>query len=235
VQPFLLPFNLSGSYLRLAQFYSYGSTTGVTSANISLTYNNSHSIYVNIYTQGKGASSKSLQFVTQGSVSFVYQVVLHIGAASNNQTVSINFTYPSQSGSAQGNYATNYNLTSSNYNISTTQLTSFNNSRWLDIPFLTSLSMGNYYMAIAESTAQATTGGVAAITNCIVRNSYVAQSQLNNNIALMGVSSNMSTSPILGGYWSTNSNGATSSSIAFSGISSVANQPRVPFQIIREA
>lgn len=237
VQPFILPFNISASYIRIANSFAFGSTTGGTTANTSLTLNNSQSIWVNIYTKGVGASSKSLQFLTSGSVSLVFQVRVHIGAASNNQTVSHNFTYPSSEGAAQGNFATNYNVNAASYNVSTTHLTSFNGFRWLDIPFAASLSAGDYWMAIAQSTATATSGAIAAMTNLTARNTYVAVSQINTNVALMGVSSNMSTAGWLNGlgYWSTNVLGSSSSSIGLASVSTVANQPIMPFQLIREA
>jgi hypothetical protein len=237
VQPFILPYPVSASFIRIANSWAFGSTTGATSANQSLTLNNSQSIWVNIYTKGTGANAKSLQFITSGSVSLVFQVQVSIGAASNNQTIYHNYTYPQREGSAQGNFATNYNLTNASYNVSTTHLTSFNGSRWLDVPFAASLSPGNYWMAIAQSTATATTGGVAAMTNLTARNTYVAVSQINGNIAAMGTASNNSTNPMRNGlgYWSTNANGSSSSSLGLTGISSVANQPVLPFQIIREA
>lgn len=237
VQPFILPYDISASYIRIANSFAFGSTTGATSANQSLTLNNSQTVWLNIYSKGVGANSKSLQHVTRGSVSFVFQVQVSIGAASNNQTIYHNFTYPNSEGAAQGNYATNYNVNSTNYNISTTHLTSFNGFRWLDIPFATSLSAGDYWMGIAQSTATATTGAVAAMQNVTARNTFVAVSQVNTNIALMGVSSNMSTAPMRNGlgYWSTNANGSSSSSMGLASISSVANQPILPFQIIREA
>jgi hypothetical protein len=237
VQPFLLPYPISASFIRIANSFAFGSTTAATTANISLTLNNSQSVWVNIYSKGVGANASSLQYITRGSVSFVHQVQVSIGAASNNQTIYHNITYPSVRGAAQANFATNYNVNSSNFNISTTHLTSFNGSRWLDIPFAASLPAGNYWMAIAQSTATATTGGVAAMTNVTARNTFVAISQVNANIAQMGVSSNMSTAGMRNGlgYWSTNAIGSSSSSLGLTGISSVANQPLLPFQIIREA
>ncbi len=237
VQPFILPYPISASYIRIANSWAFGSTTGATSANQSLTLNNSQSIWVNIYTKGTGVNASSLQFLTSGSVSLVHQVRVEIGAASNNQTISHNITYPQRGGSAQGNFATNYNVNATSYNVSTTHLTSFNGSRWLDIPFGASLQAGDYWMAIAQSTATATTGGVAAMTNVTARNTYVAVSQINANIAAMGTASNNSTNPMRNGlgYWSTNANGSSSSSLGLTGISSVANQPLLPFQIIREA
>jgi hypothetical protein len=237
VQPFVLPTAISASFIRIANSFAFGSTTGGTTANTSLTLNNSQSIWVNIYSKGTGANSRSLQYVTGGSVSMVFQVRAEIGAASNNQTVSHNFTYPNESGAAQGNFATNYNVNSGSYNISTTHLTSFNGFRWLDVPFAASLAEGAYWMGIGQSTATATTGGVAAMTNVTARNTFVAVSQISTNIAVMGQSSNMSTSPWQNGlgYWSTNTNGTTSSSMSLAGISTVANQPILPFQFIREA
>jgi hypothetical protein len=75
------------------------------------------------------------------------------------------------------------------------------------------------------------------MTNLTARNTYVAVSQINGNIAAMGTASNNSTNPMRNGlgYWSTNANGSSSSSLGLTGISSVANQPVLPFQIIREA
>ena len=233
-QPFLLPYNISASYIRVPNIWLFGSTSFATTANNSFTFRQTGSVYANIYTKGIGASSKSLQYLTGGSVSYVYQVRAEIGAASNNQTVSFNFTYPSSEGNAQGNYTLTYNNNSTACNIFTTVLTSFNGWRYLDIPFAASLSLGDYWIAFVQSSSTATTGG-AVVTGVTARNSYVGISQVSTNIALMGVSSNMSTAPMFNGLGVYSTNIISSSSVGLSNISTVNNQPIIPFQIIREA
>lgn len=211
------------------------SSTGGTTANISLTLNESINFYVNIYSLGTGANSRSLQQLAQGSASILYQVRYEIGAASNNQTCSHNITYPSE-GAANNNFATNYNVNGASINISTTHLTSFSGIKWVDIPFVTSLSAGAYWMAVNRNNTTATTGGAAIMNAVSMGQGWMMVSQVNTNVIPFGGNTSVSTAgnPLGLGIWTTNSLGTSTSSIALASISTTASQPVIPFQMIRQ-
>lgn len=236
VQPFILPYDVSVSYMRFPTLFAFGSSTTGTTANSNWTLRQTDTVWVNIYSLGVGASSRSLQYINQASATIVLQVAGSIGAASNNQTVSHNITYPAE-GAANNNFATNYNVNSGSINFSTTHLTAFNSVRMLDIPYATTLGAGTYWMGIARSSATATTGGAAVMTALTMRHSMLGVTQISANPNLLGGNTTAGSNAWqLGhGYWTTNTNGKTSSSMALSHVSTFANLQKVPFQFIRQA
>ena len=158
-----------------------------------------------------------------------------IGAASNNQTVSYQITY-GQEGAAGSNSAfAAYNVNSANINFSTTGLTAFTGTKALDIPLATSLAPGHYAIAIQRSTANSNTG-LANLSNASMNMTAIMVSQLNAQANLFGNSSASTNGHWLGGgVWTTNTNGRTSASMAFSHISTTANQPIFAFELIHRA
>lgn len=238
VEPFVLPVYVSASYVRLPILVVFASSAIATTANISLTLQQTVTDFIHIYSQGVGASSNSIQSIYSTSNTGVLQVRYHVGAASNNQTCSHNITY-GVSGSAAANFATNYSpAASSNMRISTTHLTSFNSYRFLDIPLATLLTPGNYWIGIQKSSATATTGGVAGMTNVTSSAAMVAMSQNNFSILQMGGHTSVSSQAWMGmghGRWSTDSLGRTTASMGLNSISTVNNHPVVQFQFIRQA
>lgn len=238
VEPFVLPVYVSASYIRVPILVLFGSSAIATTANISLTLQQTVTDFIHIYSQGVGASSQSIQSIYSTSNTGVLQVRYQVGAASNNQTCSHAITY-GVTGSAAANFATNYSpAASSNMRISTTHLTSFNSYRFLDIPLATLLSPGNYWIGIQKSSATATTGGVAGMTNVTSSYAMVAMSQNNFSIRQMGGHTSISSNAWMGyghGFWSTNSLGRTTASMGLASVSSINNHPVVQFQFIRRA
>lgn len=238
VQPFILPYDVSFSYLRLMLTNSFGSTTVGTTANATNQLNQTQTWFANIYTAGTGASSKSLQRIAGSSATMAMAIRHTCGTGTAAQTLSYDITYP-----ATGNYST-YNTSYNPGNtiaLSTTQLTQFSGNRYMDIPFATSLAAGNYWIAFQRSSATAITGAGNTFSGATHQNSFYYATQINSNFQEYGVSATtgtiISTSPVyLGlGSWSTNTLGATSVSLALSNISTLALNPIVPFQLIRQA
>jgi len=236
LQPFVLPYNISVSYVRIPVSQQITSNTIGSSANATLTLNISQTLYANFYSLGTGANSRSLQYVGQASATSLYQILLSQGATSSNISVYHNFTYLVEGGTAA--FATSYATTQTNIPVSTTHLTAFTGFRFLDIPFVSSLSAGAYWIGLQRSSATATTGGGNNFSGITIGHSHLIATQTNiNSMNIMGGNTTVFSVPLAQGLglWSTNSNGATASSIALSQISTQASHPKFPFQLIRQA
>ncbi len=227
VQPFVLPYGVSASYIRMPVSMSLASTTFTTgAAGYGASVAQSNTLWFNIYTRGGGASSLSLQYLTQASATWAFQIS-YSGTASTH-TVSYNVTFPTLGGTSSTQ------MTSSQQSSAVNQVpagtSNFQSFRYFDIPFATSLSAGNYYMALQRSS---TTGGGSNIGLGI---SAMIVTQHNSSIGVPNQASNSSNHlvPYLGS-WSTNSLGATTSSIGKASISTLGSHPVAVFQIIREA
>ena len=234
VQPFMLPYDISIGYIRVLLSNAFAATSFGTTANTNIALQQTQTFFANIYSQGTGANSRSLQQIAGSSATMTMRISGSIGAASNNQTVFNEVGFPVTGNTTS--FATTYNVNSTSIVFSSTQFTQFNSNRFLDIPFATSLAAGNYWIALQKSIATATTG-LTAMTSLSHANSFYYATQINSNFAEYGNASNVSTNQILPGlgYWSTNSSGGTSVSLALSHISTVASQIQIPFQMIRFA
>jgi len=228
VFPFIMPNDGSFSYIRIPGSMSLATTTFTTgAAGYGSSVAQSNTVWFNIYTQGTGANSRSIQWLTSASTTWVYQI--SYSGTSSTASVSYNITYPAEAGVASNTQMTTSGATSS-VNGVPGGTASFTGLRWFDMPFAASLSAGNYYAAIQRSS---TTAGGSAINLGL---SFGAVSQANSVFSFINLASNSTIHlmPYLGS-WSTNSNGATTSSIARSLVSTAANNGFPIFQMIREA
>lgn len=228
VAPFILMQPLSASYLRLIASWDVTSTSFATSAvPWSTTFSVAGTQFAVVYSQGVGASSRSLQAVVSGSAGYTWQVSATGANNTNNWTVTHNITWPQEGGVS--NTGINYASTLSTVRAYTTNLTDFTGTRFLDIPFANSLPPGNYWLALNEVT---TTGGGKGID--MAGRSVYMMSQLNTAVGNLGAATNSSLQPQAGlGSWTTNVTGTTAS-IALASISSSASHPRPYFQLIRQ-
>lgn len=229
VFPFEVDQVVSASYARFPVSWAMTSTSlGTSAAPTSTTFSVAGTFAMVIYTQGVGANSRSLQYLTSGQANWTWQCSVTEAGATNNWTITNNITWP-QEGGTTSSLASSYASTLSTINASTTGMTNWTGSRYLDVPFAASLSPGNYWMAINQAT---TTGGGKGI-NWMFTN--VCRSQENAQYAIIGQATNSSNQHQFGlGSWSTNASGVTTASIALANISSVANQQRPYFQFIRQ-
>jgi hypothetical protein len=234
MQPFLMPYNLSVSYIRMPITHQITSNTLASTNNTTINFRATQTFIFNIYSVGNGASSRSLQHFAQASSTMVYAITGQQGANTNQQSVSHAFTYPGEAG-ASATFSTSYSPASAALNFSTTHLTAFTGFRWIDIPFNSSLASGQWWMGVQRisSTAQTGAANLSLLTNQI---SSIMVSQISANPNIMGADTTVGTSPWQQGLgvWTTNSTGATTVSLALSQISTLANQPRLPLQFIRQ-
>ena len=228
VFPFLMPQDGSFSYLRMPMSWFPVSTTFATgAAGYGSSVAQSNTMWFNIYTNGVGASSRSIQWLTSASTTWAFQIS-YSGTASTH-TVSYNITFPSESG-----VASNTQLTSSQQSSAVNQVpagtSNFASFRYFDVPFATSLSAGNYFMAIQRSST--TAGG----SNIGLGVSALAVTQHNSSIGFPNQASSSSNHlvPYLG-VWTTNTVGRTTDSIARSLVSTTSSHYIPVIQFIREA
>jgi hypothetical protein len=237
--PFVVPQDVSFAYIRM--LISQGpavSTTMGTTANTTMTASAANTSYAVIYSQGAGANSDSLQYI--GSTwAEVNKASFSFTADPTNgsyYTLSVWQTYPGLSGGAEINKSTAHALTQTNINISYNYSSALTGAKVLDMPWATSLSAGNYWLALGESRNSGT--NVAAATRLLSVSgnmSLIVASQPNNAYGVLGVATAVSAgSTIAGGLWTTNAQGTTNS-IAMNAISSSASHNRPYFQLWRKA
>ena len=231
--PFMMPYNISVSYIRMPISNALASTAIATTANTTLNLRQTNTFWFNIYSAGNGASSLSLQYLTQASATMVYAVTAQQGAASSNQSVSQAITYFAE-GFSTNTFSTSYQTTGASLSINTNNVSNFTGLRWLDIPFNASLASGQWWGGVQRSTSFATTGGGGNFSTLTMQQSLIMASQTSLNFNPIGATV-ASTNPyfIGNGFAQVSANGLTTNSIGINSISAIANQPRLPFQFLR--
>lgn len=228
VVPFLMPQDGSFSYMRFLASINNSTTTFTTgAAGYGSSVAQSNTMWANIYTRGTGTNSQSLQYLTQASTTWVYQIS-YSGTASTH-SVSYNITYPGPSGVSTSTQMTS-SAQSSAVNEVPAGTSNFTGQRFWDLPFETSLSAGNYFVGIQRSST--TAGGSNVNFNLLLH----VLTQGTQQFAFPGAATNSTLhyAPFLG-VWTTNSSGATTSSIARSLISTTSSNFLPIFQFLREA
>lgn len=226
---------VSASYIRLHGSVSFVSTTIATSAvnnvtGASTTFNETLALNAVLYSQGKGASSRSLQYVASGSAGMTWAVTVSQQSTSNASRCSITqaITFPNE-GFTTDNVTTQYSVSATNSPISTTQWSNLSSWRYIDIPFDTLVSPGNYYMALNKMS------GSAGSKSNDINISSVGYAVLLNSFGNMNSALNSSNwaMPQGIGSWTTNV-AQTTSSIALVSISMQnAVNPFMPFVMLR--
>ena len=107
-------------------------------------------------------------------------VQLGAGTAGSQYTVSIGFTYPISNGTST--YSTSYNTSQTRFDLSSNSHTLFTGTRYVDIPFVTSLPANNYWVGIGRSQTNSTQA-TAAMTQLLVSDAIGA---IQNNLSAMG-------------------------------------------------
>lgn len=234
---FMLPFPISASFLRIPALMTTNSTTIATMASATATASGALYSTLNavIYSLGIGGNSRSLQSVASGSAGWTMQQSISI---TNSTQGSYTLAISGQANGAGTTRTTQYSISNTNYSFTTNQIaTEFSTGRFLDVPFATSLSPGQYWLVIGMSTSTASAGaaGLAALTNCNVRYSnHYGASQANVGFGVFG-STNMSSGGQLGNGFFSTAGGGTTNSLPISAISSTASNPIPYFQLLRSA
>ena len=245
VQPFMLPYPISMSYVRVPVSFANLTSTTVAATAGSTSFYYYQSINAVLYSQGAGANSRSLQYLTSSQAAFTEAFLFSISNAGTNESIAYQITYPVE-GNNTANSATTMLTTAGGASIflhTTGGMTNFTGIHHLDIPMAISLSAGNYWIAFNRSTNSTTSGGGINITGNVNRaHTFIVCTQINSNFVPLGFASGgaatASTQPVwqigLGSH-SVSAQGATTSSLALSSVSSVANFPVIPMQFIRQA
>lgn len=239
IQPFFLPYSISAGYFRfLASFNdSAVGTAGTTSANTSFSAERYSTFGLVIYSQGVGASSRSIQSVGSTSAGLTGRTVYTAGAQGSQYTMSVLKTFPN-SGAAAGNYNTSYAVSSASIVISSNSNTLFTGPRFLDVSFATSFAPGNYWLGIGHSTNSASnSSNISFAGTAAMPISLAGISQSNVSVGVLGAATSASDHQLIRGLgvFTTNASLITTGSIGFNSISQVVSNPQLPFQIIREA
>lgn len=228
VFPFVLPQAMSASYIRIPVSFGITSTSFGTTSNAATTFSHANTVFAVIYTQLSNGNSLSLGSYTSTLAQWIWQVSASNSTNSGSRWTQTQYlTYPIKGGTA--GLTSTFSSALTRQDVLTTGLTAFTATKYLDIPFNVSLSPGNYWMAVMNSSTTAGGKGLAWMATTI------ALSQMNAAIGNLGAATNSSLQLQIGlGSWSTNAINTTAS-IALSGISSVASQLRPYFQIIRQS
>ena len=238
VQPFQVPYPISGSWLRLQASFNDSAvgTAGTTSANTSCSVERYTTFGIVIYSQGVGASSRSIQSIISSSVGFTGQTVYTAAAQGSQYTVSLKKTYPVTGGTSS--YSTSYAVSSGSMVISSNSNTLFTGPRFLDIPFATVLTPGYYWLGLGASTSSASNSSIISFAGtAALPVSIAGVSNTNVSIGLLGAATSASDHqlyPALG-VWTTNASAWSTASIGMASVSQVVSNPQIPFQIIRSA
>lgn len=227
ILPILIPQDISLSFIRMPTFLTQSQTTiAGTSVNTSFTYLINYTTAAVLYTQMNGASSLSLGYYTSSFASWGSQLSITAGATGSHWTEGYDVTYP-----IEGSYSTLVITaagSSSAYVFGTAIVGGLAGSRFVDIPFAVSLSAGNYWLGLGQSTSTASNAG----PNCsnMRQSGFVfAYQQAQSTIAPLGPLPNTThcLKPGLG-FWSTNAAVMSTSSIRLADISITTSQP-VPY------
>jgi hypothetical protein len=236
VVPFMMPYNISASYIRMPITMGAASTaftTGV--ANTSFTASIMSTLVAVIYSLGTGANSRSLQSVASGSVGFTQLNSMSINANSTVYSLGTTISYPFEGGTSS--YTTGYTNSSATLNFSSNSYTNFTGVRYLDIPFNNSLAPGQYWMAYGQSTSVATQVAAASMLTGarMTFNNYVITQPSLTYLRMGNISATNNYGYLLAGSFTTAGGVISTASLNLTNISSSASQPTLYFQMIRQS
>jgi hypothetical protein len=179
VDPFILPCAASFSYLRMGASIQNSWAQYATSAN-QTSYSASiwTTFLIGIYTMNTGLSSNSLS--QYASTSAGMTMVWSLAETGSQYTASLSVTYPVSSGTNSTSQQSAFSSGSINLSASIGPLAFFPNAgggAFMDIPFATSFSAGNYWMMIGMNTTKSTQGN-SLMGNARLQISYAGLAQL---------------------------------------------------------
>lgn len=238
IQPFFLPYHLSIGWVRLLASFNDSAvgTGGTPVVNSTFSVERYTTFGAMIFSQGVGASSRSLQLVTSTSEGLTGRTNVGAGAQSSRYTVSIEKSYP-VSGTTSS-YTSSYAVSSASIVISSNSNTLFTGPQFLDVRFGVSLNPGNYWFGIGMSANTATqSANISFATSAAMAISLAGVSNSNVSVGLLGAATSASDHQLYRGLgvWTTNASRYTTDSVGVNSISQVVSNPQLPIQFIREA
>ena len=239
VQPFSLPQAASFSYVRMLASYNDSAvgTAGTTQNATSFSCTIQTTFGLVIYSQGAGASSRSLMSMISTSGGLTGATIYTAGANGSQYTVTLQKTYPDL-GASNSQYTTSYAVSSASIVISSNSNTLFTGVHYLDIAWATSLSAGNYWLGLGASSASGSqSSNISFCGTALMPMSIQGMSLVALSGGRLGQATSASDQQInLGlGMWSTNASGFTQAALGLNSISQVVSNPIIPFQLIRQA
>ena len=230
IYPVVVEADVSAAYARFVLSMSTNSSSAATTGTTGFSGSVMDTYDLAVFVRQTGANSNSLSRVFYTTVGSTIQNSITATGNGSVWSMTQNITYPVTGGTSS--YTTSFSTSQTRFDFSSNSLTLFTGSRFLDFPFATSLSAGNYWVAIGRSSSAATQA-VNAITNCIVRGLPAAFSFGGVTFGSMGVNTNSSIglNPFNGSF--SIAAGATTNSLAQSQISFI-NHVEFYIQLIRE-
>lgn len=231
---FQLPQAGSFSFVRLPVSMATNSTTVASNATLTsgggFVYSTWNAV---VYAMGAGASSQSLISVASGSAPFTVMNSYNFNTANSAWSITQGIT-----GQAYGNQFTSSSLgsqTTASANFSSNWATRMTGNRFLDVNFANSLSAGPYWLLVGGSTSSTTSGQGAA--NLTLPGASLASAWIvtQGNIWLNAINDTLGSSGGAMGVGSYGTAGGTTSILPMANISSNANNPIWPFQLLRSA
>lgn len=221
IAPFMLPFDISISYLRFMVSASFPGTATIATTNAATgSCSIASTIFAVVYVQNTGASSQSLVSKASGSVGFTQRWSLSANATAGSQW-SLSKTLSFQNTTGATSFTTSSVASTSNISLASNDLTVMTGMKALEIPFATSLAAGNYWMMLGMSSSSAT-GGSGNLTQLNMSISNIGVSQSNFALGHWGNNTNASVNIMPGlGSFTTNAIGTTAA-LGYSNISSSA-------------
>jgi hypothetical protein len=237
IAPFYLPQQLSMAHLRLPVSQGATSTSNATTASaFTQLFTRGETVNLVLFSRGTGASSLSLQYVTSTSMRHAWVLGMTVAANGSHQSSVYGATYNNSTGEVTT--AISSSVSQTRYDHHTSIYSNFNNHRWLEVPFAASLSAGNWWLAMGVSTtsgnSSTNTGVPGLIAGYGSSRTFFGVSQMGAHFGQMGSATSSSQHFMPGlGNWTTNSQGATTSSINMSQISTNLSHVLPFFQCIR--
>lgn len=224
--PVTLISDVSMNALRLGRTVAaFGSTSFASTANTTASFNQQETHWVLMYSRGAGASSQSLALVASTSVSLRYSALMSYGSASNTQQGwQHGITFPAIGGS--GSYSTTYTTSNlSTMALSTANMSALTGQRLFDIPWATSFSEGQYWLAHGMSSASTTQG--TNMSGVRLQANFVYMSQMNSAFNRFGQVSTNNVGVLPGNGIFTTAGSVTTASLGFTNVSSYVSNPRI--------
>jgi hypothetical protein len=237
VQPFDVPAAVSFSYIRMLASWNDSAvgTAGTTANNSTYSCERYTTFAIVIYSQGVGASSRSIQSYLSTSAGLTGRTQYGGGTAGSSYTMTLAKTYPA--GVITNNqWTTSYAGNSASIVVSSNSNTLFTGMRFLDIQWGSSLSPGNYWLGIGASTSSASqSANISFVGTAAMPISVVGNSQSNLSVGIIGSVTSASDFGLrpAAGLWTTNSSIISTGSIGMNSVSQVVSNPQVVFQLLR--
>jgi hypothetical protein len=224
VIPIILPEAIAMDHFRFCQSIpALVSTTFASTANTSFSYNQQMTQRWVLYTRGTGTNNTNLYSIASGENVNTFSFALSAGASTSTpQTQSLGFSWINKDGGTSTASTSGSSASSVLALRGSAIWTNLSGDKYDYIPYVTTLTAGNYWLAFNTSTTQTT----HVLANAAAHRLYPtmgAIGQFNRQINPMVGGSNSSNQAMLGLGSATTVGGATIPTLPLSAISTSAS------------